>query len=77
MIEKDRWVYDFCLKKIADAWNNDELEPYDLEPLQNFPTIFNLLEQLCLPEEVLLLDSEWHAEFFSGDLDQALCKFEH
>ena len=26
------------------------------------------------PDEVLLQDSEWHAGFFSGELDRALCK---
>ena len=34
----------------------------------------NLIGRLVFPDEVLLQDSEWHAEFFAGELDQALCR---
>lgn len=70
----DRAVYDVCLASVASAHKNEELTPADLQRLQEAPTILNLRGQLTHPDEVLLQDSEWHAGFFGGELDQALCK---
>lgn len=70
----DRAVYDVCLASVASASEHDELTPSDLRRLQEAPTILNLRGQLTHPDEVLLQDSEWHAGFFGGELDQALCK---
>ena len=70
----DRAVYDVCLTSVATAHEHEELTPSDLQRLQEAPTILNLRGQLTHPDEVLLQDSEWHAGFFGGELDQALCK---
>lgn len=70
----DRAVYDVCLTSVATAHENEELTPSDLQRLQVAPTVLNLRGQLTHPDEVLLQDSEWHAGFFGGELDQALCK---
>lgn len=70
----DRAVYDICLASISSAYEDEELTPSDLRRLQEAPTILNLRGQLTHPDEVLLQDSEWHAGFFRGELDQALCK---
>ena len=70
----DRAVYDVCLTSVATAHENEELTPSDLQRLQEAPAILNLRGQLTHPDEVLLQDSEWHAGFFGGELDQALCK---
>ena len=70
----DRAVYDACLASVASAYDQEELPPSDLERLKEAPTILNLRGQLTHPDEVLLQDSEWHAGFFGGELDQALCK---
>lgn len=70
----DRAVYDVCLDSVAAAHEHEELTPSDLQRLQEAPTILNLRGQLTHPDEVLLQDSEWHAGFFGGELDQALCK---
>jgi hypothetical protein len=70
----DRAVYDLCLASVASAYEHEELTQSDLRRLQEAPTILNLLGQLIHPDEVLLQDSEWHAGFFGGELDQALCK---
>lgn len=70
----DRAVYDVCLASVAAAHEHEELTPSDLQRLQEAPTILNLRGQLTHPDEVLLQDSEWHAGFFGGELDQALCK---
>ncbi len=72
----DRAVYDVCLASVAAAHENEELTPSDLQRLQEAPTILNLRGQLTHPDEVLLQDSEWHAGFFGGELDQALCKLD-
>ena len=70
----DRAVYDVCLSSVAAAHEHDELAPSDIQRLQEAPVILNLLGQLTYPDEVLLQDSEWHAGFYGGELDQALCK---
>lgn len=70
----DRAVYDVCLASVATAHEHEELTPSDLQRLQEAPTVLNLRGQLTHPDEVLLQDSEWHAGFFGGELDQALCK---
>ncbi|MHB2058573.1 protein NO VEIN domain-containing protein [Pseudomonas monsensis] len=70
----DRAVYDICLTSVSSAHEHEELTPSDLRRLQEAPTILNLQGQLTHPDEVLLQDSEWHAGFFVGELDQALCK---
>src|SRR5690606_32020996 len=70
----DRAVYDVCLTSIAAAHEHEDLTPSDLQRLQEAPTVLNLRGQLIHPDEVLLQDSEWHAGFFGGELDQALCK---
>lgn len=70
----DQAVYDVCLAGVASAHEHEELTPSDLRRLQEAPTILNLQGRLTHPDEVLLQDSEWHAGFFGGELDQALCK---
>jgi hypothetical protein len=70
----DRAVYDACLSGIAAADELNQLEPLDLRRLQEAPAILNLRDQPTHPDELLLQDSEWHAGFFSGELDPALCK---
>ena len=70
----DRAVYDVCLASVASTFEHEELIPSDLRRLQEAPTILNLQGRLAHPDEVLLQDSEWHAGFFGGELDQALCK---
>ncbi len=70
----DRSVYDVCLANVSAAYEHDELTSSDLRRLQEAPTILNLQGKLTHPDEVLLQDSEWHAGFFGGELDQALSK---
>lgn len=70
----ERAVYEVCLASVAAAHENEELTSSDLRRLMEAPTILNLRGQLTHPDEVLLQDSEWHAGFFGGELDQALCK---
>ena len=70
----DRAVYDVCLASVATAHEHEELTSADLQRLREAPTVLNLRGQLTHPDEVLLQDSEWHAGFFGGELDQALCK---
>jgi len=69
---QDRAVYDICFSGIDNAHKDEE--KLDLERLQKAPSILNLQNQLTYPDEVLLHDSEWHAGFFGGELDRALCK---
>ena len=42
--------------------------------MQEAPTVLSIHGQLTHPDEILLQNSEWHAGFFGGELDQALCK---
>ena len=74
LVGPDRSVYDICLTGISSANERQELAASDLRRLQQAPTMLNLRNQLIHPDEVLLQDSEWHASFFNGELDQALCK---
>lgn len=70
----DRAVYDACLMGVSLADEREEISALDIRRLQEAPTILNLLGQPTHPDEVLLQDSEWHAGFFNGELDRALCK---
>lgn len=70
----DRAVYDACLMGVSAADEREEIGASDIRRLQEAPTILNLVGQPTQPDEVLLKDSEWHAGFFNGELDRALCK---
>lgn len=70
----DRGVYEACLNGIATADSEEELGDAELTRLQQSPSILNLLCQATHPDELLLQDSEWHAVFFNGELNRALCK---
>ena len=72
--DADRAIYDRCLKNVAAAHGRDECDPSDLSRLQQAPTIVNLADMPTCPHKILLQDSEWHAGFFDGELDRALCK---
>ena len=74
IIGKERAVYDACLAGIAVADEQQTLELLDLRRIREAPTILNLRDHLTYPDEILLRDSEWHAGFFDGELDPALCK---
>lgn len=70
----DRSVFEACLIGVAASDEREEIVSSDIQRLQEAPTILNLTGQPTHPDEVLLQDSEWHAGFFNGELDQALCK---
>lgn len=70
----DRAVYDACLAGAAAADERGELGESELEKLRETPTMLNLSSRPTFPDEVLLQDSEWHAGFFNGELNGALCK---
>lgn len=70
----DRSVYDACLMGVSVSDEREEIGAQDIRRLQEAPTILNLMAQPTHPDEVLLQDSEWHAGFFNGELDRALCK---
>ena len=67
-------MYEACLNGIATADSEEELADAELTRLQQSPAILNLLGQATHPDELLLQDSEWHAAFFNGELNRALCK---
>jgi len=70
----DRSVYDACLRGLSVSNEHVEISPEDIRRLREAPTILNGMGQPTHPDEVLLRDSEWHAGFFNGELDRALCK---
>ena len=70
----DRSVYDACLMGVSASDEREEIGAPGIRRLQEAPTILNLMGQATHPDEVLLQDSEWHAGFFNGELDRALCK---
>ena len=70
----DRLVYETCLAGISSADERGELSAGDLQRLSEAPSILNVLDHPTYPDELLLQDSEWHATFFKGELDRALCK---
>jgi len=71
---KDKLVYEACLIGVSTADEHQEIDLLDIQKLQVAPTILNFMGHPTYPDEVLLQDSEWHAGFFSGELDRALCK---
>lgn len=72
----DRAIYDVCLKGIADADSNGQLDAGSLDRLRKSPSILNSLGLPSYPDEVLLKNSVWHADFFQGELDKALCSLD-
>ena len=74
VVGADRTIYDTCLANVATAHGREECEPAELRRLREAPTILNLGDMATLPDEILLHDSEWLAEFFDQELDRALCR---
>ncbi len=72
----DRAIYDVCLENVAVAYDKQEHVASDFDQIKKAPIVLNLQDQLAHPDEILLQDSEWHAGFFSGELDRALCKYD-
>jgi len=70
----DHSVYEACISGISTADNAGEIDEAELQRLQKSPSILNLLGRPTHPDELLLQDSEWHAAFFGGELNLALCK---
>lgn len=70
----DLGVYETCLDGISNAADQEQLDRSDLQRLQEAPSVLSLVKNLTHPDELLLQDSEWHATFFDGDLNRALCK---
>ncbi len=69
----DKLVYEACLMGVSEADERGGIGAQDIQRLQEAPVILNLMEQPTYPDEVLLQDSEWHADFFNGELNRALC----
>lgn len=69
----DLAIYYYCLSGVTDAYNDGKLTKLELNPLREKQTILNLQNHLTYPDNTLLYDSEWHAMFFDGKLDYALC----
>lgn len=74
VVGADRLVYEACFMGVAASEEREEIGTLDVRKLQEAPTMLNLLGQPTHPDEVLLQDSEWHAGFFNGELNRALCK---
>lgn len=74
VVEADRAIYDTCFAKVSAAHEQGECPSSDLMCLQEAPVMLNLHSRTTYPDETLLHDSEWHASFFEGHLDQALCR---
>ncbi len=74
VVDADRVIYDTCLDAVATAYEQGECGTVELQRLGKAPAILNLADMATLPDEVLLYDSEWYANFFGGELDRALCK---
>lgn len=66
-------VYKTCLAQINDAYHSDNLADDELERLQNFASILNLLGTPKMPDELLINDSERYAAYFGLELNHALC----
>ena len=72
--DDDLAIYGLCLNGVASAHERGELLDKELDLLRVEPSILNLKKRFSYPDEILLKDSEWHAEFFGEDLEEALCK---
>ena len=66
----DRTIYDTCLDHVAAGLERDECAPDELRRLREAPAILNLGGMPTHPDEILLHDSEWLAEFFDQELDR-------
>lgn len=73
IIGKDLAVYEVCLRGIAASLDVDSLDQQILQRLREAPTVLNLANRACHPDEVLYKDSEWLAGMFDAALDEALC----
>jgi hypothetical protein len=69
-----RSVYDACVTGVAEAFDRGDLGLASLSPLKEAPSILNVDDVPTYPDEVLIQDSEWHAGFFNGELNRALCR---
>ena len=74
IVNSDREAYSICLRGIVAG--EDKLSEEDWKKLKDSHAVLNLLGYPCYPDEILLNDSNWHAEFFQGSLDHLLCRFD-
>ncbi|MEP0952377.1 MAG: DUF3883 domain-containing protein [Marinobacter sp.] len=74
LVGQDRAVYQSCLDGIASAFDSNLLSEDDLVRLRQAPVVLNIADYPIHPDEILLHDSEWLAQFFGETLSQALCK---
>lgn len=74
LVGSDRAVYQTCLHGIAAAFDENLLSENDLVRLKRAPVVLNIADSPTHPDEILLHDSEWLAQFFGETLNQALCR---
>lgn len=75
VVGTDLAIYNNCLFGLTESsTDSSTLSPADWHKLKTSPSVLNLLNRPCFPDEVLLSDSEWHANFYGTELNQALCK---
>ncbi len=74
VVDADRAIYETCIANVAAAHQREECDEAELQRLAEAPVILNLSGMTTHPDDILLHDSKWHADFFDGDLDQALCR---
>ena len=74
VVDADRTIYDTCFANVAAAYVREECDRDEMRRLREAPTILNLGNLTTYPDEILLHDSVWHADFFGQELDRALCR---
>lgn len=76
LIDADRAVYFSCMSHLCEKYASGGLTDDQILQLSEHPSVLNIQGLLHYPEDILLLDSQWYADFFTGDLNAALCAAE-
>ncbi len=71
--EVDRAVYQRCMGLLVEEFEMGDMVEEELERLRDAPSILNLEELFFYPEDLFLLDSDWHAKLYGDDLHPMLC----
>ena len=72
---EDLAIYEHCMQRLAESWSSDiEVDVQDIDRLRKAPSVLNIQGIFCHPDELLIHDSEWHADHFGDELLPALCK---
>jgi hypothetical protein len=64
---KDKKIYEICTSQIVALCDSPQEEWSNIESLADFNSILNINNSFCFYDDVLIEDSDWYKNYFTGD----------